>query len=110
MSRTLTSPLERLKILRQVTTAEYAGLSITQAFSYMYRNEGFKGFFKGNGVNIVKIAPFSAFEFFFYELFKHTLYPNRGGNDYTSKLVCGGLTGIVAQTLVISFEVTNLFA
>ena len=52
-----------------------------QAFKYMYTNEGWKGFFKGNGVNIVKIAPFSAFEFFFYEFFKHTLIPNSRGND-----------------------------
>jgi solute carrier family 25 phosphate transporter 23/24/25/41 len=37
----------------------------------MYKEEGWRGFFKGNGVNIVKIAPFSALEFFFYEFFKH---------------------------------------
>lgn len=66
----------------------------------MWRNEGWRGFFKGNGVNIVKIAPFSALEFYFYELFKHTLYSGRPANDYTSKLICGGLTGIAAQTLV----------
>ncbi len=71
-----------------------------QAFKYMYTNEGWKGFFKGNGVNIVKIAPFSAFEFFFYEFFKHTLFPNSLGNDAWSKLICGGLTGCLSQTLV----------
>ena len=71
-----------------------------QAFKFMYTNEGWRGFFKGNGVNIVKIAPFSAFEFFFYELFKHTLFPNAAGNDPWSKLLCGGLTGCISQTLV----------
>jgi solute carrier family 25 phosphate transporter 23/24/25/41 len=73
---------------------------MTQAFKYMWKVEGWKGFFKGNGVNIVKIAPFSAFEFYFYELFKHSFFPDRPGNDVTSKLICGGLTGMVAQTLV----------
>jgi solute carrier family 25 (mitochondrial phosphate transporter), member 23/24/25/41 len=29
VSRTATSPLERLKILRQVTTAEYQGLNMS---------------------------------------------------------------------------------
>jgi solute carrier family 25 (mitochondrial phosphate transporter), member 23/24/25/41 len=100
ISRTATSPLERLKILRQVATVEYRGLSSMQAFKFMYTNEGWRGFFKGNGVNIVKIAPFSAFEFFFYELFKHTLFPNAAGNDPWSKLLCGGLTGCISQTLV----------
>ena len=40
----------------------------------MWRNEGFYGFFKGNGVNVVRIAPFSAFEFFFYDFYKHQLF------------------------------------
>ena len=66
----------------------------------MYKLEGVKGFFKGNGVNIVRIAPFSAFEFFFYEFYKHTLYKDAQSNDYLSKLVCGGLTGMTASTLV----------
>ena len=96
LSRTATSPLERLKILRQVTTAEYQGLNISQAFKYMWQVEGWRGFFKGNGVNIVKIAPFSAFEFYFYELFKHKLFPHSKGGDVMSKLICGSLTGMVA--------------
>jgi len=33
----------------------------------MWTKEGMKGFMKGNGVNVVRIAPFSAFEFYFYE-------------------------------------------
>jgi solute carrier family 25 (mitochondrial phosphate transporter), member 23/24/25/41 len=67
-----------------------------QAFSYMWKHEGWRGFFKGNGVNIVKIAPFSAFEFFFYEFFKYRLFPNSAGNDAISKLICGGLSGMVS--------------
>ena len=66
----MTNPLERLKILKQVSVGEYAKLNTGQSLVYMYKKEGFKGLFKGNGVNIVRIAPFSGFEFFFYELYK----------------------------------------
>lgn len=66
----------------------------------MYKYEGIKGFFKGNGVNIIRIAPFSAFEFFFYELYKHTFFYDRSATDFSSKLICGGLTGMTASTLV----------
>ena len=48
-----------------------------QSFMFMWRHEGTYGFFKGNGVNVVRIAPFSAFEFYFYELYKYKLF---GGN------------------------------
>ena len=67
----------------------------------MYKQEGIRGYFKGNGTNIVRVAPFSAFEFFFYEFFKHALFNGRSDSDYSSKLICGGLTGMAASTLVI---------
>lgn len=59
-----------------------------------------KGFFKGNLTNVVRIMPFSAFQFFFYEFYKQVLYSERPATDYSSKLICGGLTGITASTLV----------
>lgn len=61
-------------MLKQVSVSEYNGLSTYQSFQYMWRNEGFYGFLKGNGVNVVRIAPFSAFEFYFYELYKGKLF------------------------------------
>ena len=57
-------------MLRQVGAAEDSKLNTMQSFAYMWRNEGFYGFFKGNGVNVVRIAPFSALEFFFYDFYK----------------------------------------
>jgi hypothetical protein len=43
----------------------------------MYALEGLRGYFKGNGATVVKIAPFSAIEFFCYELYKNNLYPGK---------------------------------
>ena len=77
MSRTATSPLERLRILQQTNAAGYKGLGTLGSLSYMYKTEGFVGFFKGNGATVAKIAPFSAFEFYFYEVFKNNLYPGK---------------------------------
>jgi len=46
----------------------------------MYKTEGMLGYFKGNGATVMKIAPFSAFEFYFYEIFKTNLYPKIPNN------------------------------
>jgi solute carrier family 25 (mitochondrial phosphate transporter), member 23/24/25/41 len=73
----------------------------------MWKEEGLKGFFKGNGTNIVRIAPFSAFEFFFYEFYKHHLFRHRSATDFSSKLICGGLTGMTASTLVYTIMKLN---
>jgi solute carrier family 25 phosphate transporter 23/24/25/41 len=97
-SRTATSPLERLRILKQVTTKEYRGLSTIASFKYMWQKEGLVGFFKGNGMTVLKIAPFSAIEFYCYEVYKSKLFPKKEKHEFTymEKILCGGLTGITA--------------
>ena len=74
VSRTATSPLERLRILQQVATVEYRGLGTIGSFRHMARTEGMLGFFKGNGMTVLKITPFSAAEFYFYEVYKIMLF------------------------------------
>ena len=69
----------------------------------MWRNEGVRGFFKGNGVNIVRIAPFSAFEFFFYDFYKKQLFQGENSGNW-AKLCCGGLTGMTASTLTYPLD------
>ena len=69
----------------------------------MWQKEGVYGFFKGNGVNVARIAPFSAFEFFFYEFYKDNLFSGNSTSN-SSKLLCGGLTGMTASTLTYPLD------
>jgi solute carrier family 25 phosphate transporter 23/24/25/41 len=64
----------------------------------MYSREGFYGFFKGNGINCAVQAPFTALEFYFYEVFKNTLYPqySREELSFPQKLISGSLAGVSA--------------
>lgn len=80
ISRTATSPLERLRILQQTASSAYKGKGTIGSLAYMYKSEGFLGYFKGNGATVAKIAPFSALEFYFYEVFKTNLYPSTPNN------------------------------
>jgi len=99
----VTNPLERLKMLKQVNAAEYEGRNTMQSLIYMSKREGFYGLLKGNGVNVVRIAPFSAFEFFFYDLYKRFIF---GGSDASPmlKLICGGMTGMTASFLTYPLD------
>ena len=72
VSRTLVSPLERLKILLQVQSVgrtEYK-LSIPQGLAKMWREEGWRGFMRGNGSNCIRIVPYSAVQFSSYGFYK----------------------------------------
>ena len=73
VSRTVVSPLERLKILFQVQSVgrnEYK-LSVPKALVKMWKDEGFKGLMRGNGTNCVRIVPYSAVQFSSYNLYKN---------------------------------------
>lgn len=72
VSRTVVSPLERLKILYQIQSGgrnEYK-MSIWRALRKMYTEEGWRGFMRGNGTNCVRIIPYSAVQFSAYSIYK----------------------------------------
>lgn len=72
VSRTVVSPLERLKILFQVQSVgrEEYKMSIGKALGKMWREEGFRGFMAGNGTNCIRIVPYSAVQFGSYNFYK----------------------------------------
>nr|GAT57672.1 predicted protein [Mycena chlorophos] len=74
-SRTVVSPLERLKIIQQVqpqsSSTQYKG--VWRSLVRMWREEGFRGFMRGNAINCVRIVPYSAVQFTAYETFKREM-------------------------------------
>ena len=72
VSRTVVSPLERLKILYQIQSAgrEEYKLSIWRGLKKMWTDEGWRGFMRGNGTNCIRIIPYSAVQFGAYNIYK----------------------------------------
>jgi len=72
VSRTVVSPLERLKILFQIQSVgrEEYKLSVGKALGKMWKEEGWRGFMRGNGTNCVRIVPYSAVQFGSYNFYK----------------------------------------
>jgi solute carrier family 25 phosphate transporter 23/24/25/41 len=58
LSRTFTSPIERIIILRQTQNVKYVDTSLVNILIKMYKTEGILSYFKGNGVNCLRISPF----------------------------------------------------
>jgi solute carrier family 25 phosphate transporter 23/24/25/41 len=72
VSRTVVSPLERLKILLQVQNPgrEEYKMSIGKALGKMWKEEGWRGMMAGNGANCMRIVPYSAVQFSSYNVYK----------------------------------------
>ncbi|KAI3802574.1 hypothetical protein L1987_30712 [Smallanthus sonchifolius] len=104
-SRTATAPLDRLKVSLQVQTTRAA---IGPAVKNIWREGGIVSFFRGNGLNVVKVAPESAIKFYTYEILKNII----GGGDKDDigtlgRLLAGGIAGAVAQTAIYPMDLVK---
>ncbi|EEH49260.1 uncharacterized protein PADG_05339 [Paracoccidioides brasiliensis Pb18] len=110
VSRTIVSPLERLKILLQIQSvgrAEYK-LSIWKALVKIGKEEGWKGFMRGNGTNCIRIVPYSAVQFGSYSFYKGFFEPTPGGElTPLRRLFCGGLAGITSVTFTYPLDIVR---
>ncbi|GJJ06426.1 hypothetical protein Clacol_000617 [Clathrus columnatus] len=98
-SRTVVSPLERLKIIQQVQprsgSRQYRG--VWKSLVRMWEEEGFRGFMRGNGINCLRIVPYSAVQFTTYEQLKK-LFTRQGARplDTPTRLTAGALAGVTS--------------
>lgn len=103
-SRTATAPLDRLKVILQVQTTH---ASIAPAVKRIWKEGRFLGFFRGNGINVLKVAPESAIKFYSYEMLKTFIGGDRGDIGTPGRLLAGGLAGAVAQTSIYPMDLVK---
>ncbi|KAH7657139.1 solute carrier family 25 (mitochondrial phosphate transporter) member 23/24/25/41 protein [Dioscorea alata] len=108
ISRTATAPLDRLKVVMQVQTTQ---AQLVPAIKDIWRDSRFLGFFRGNGLNVMKVAPESAIRFYTYEMLKDFIVSVRGedksGIGTSGRLIAGGLAGAVAQTVIYPLDLVK---
>ncbi|CAH2069264.1 unnamed protein product [Thlaspi arvense] len=124
VSRTAVAPLERMKILLQVQNSHNVKYSGTvQGLKYIWRTEGIRGLFKGNGTNCARIVPNSAIKFFSYEhASNYILYRYRQGTGNDSmvfssaenaqltpllRLGAGATAGIIAMSATYPMDMVR---
>ncbi|CAN1853690.1 Probable envelope ADP,ATP carrier protein, chloroplastic [Linum perenne] len=79
-AKTLTAPLDRVKILMQThgirvgQESAKKAIGFVEALALIGKEEGIKGYWKGNLPQVIRIIPYSAVQLFSYEFYKVT-YP-----------------------------------
>ncbi|KAM0653964.1 hypothetical protein ACHAO3_001159 [Verticillium nonalfalfae] len=111
VSRTVVSPLERLKILFQIQSAgrDAYKLSVGQGLKKMWVEEGWRGFMRGNGTNCIRIVPYSAVQFGSYNFYKRNIFEASPGADLSSltRLICGGAAGITSVFFTYPLDIVR---
>lgn len=95
VSRTATAPLDRLKVMLAVQTHTTTATGIMHGLKHIYKHNGVAGFFRGNGLNVLKISPESAIKFYCYEVLKKVVIGDgkHGEIGTSGRLVAGGAAG-----------------
>ncbi|XP_073995404.1 calcium-binding mitochondrial carrier protein SCaMC-2-A-like isoform X2 [Rhodnius prolixus] len=105
VSRTCTAPLDRLKVMVQVTGKTMRPL---QGLLQMVKEGGITSMWRGNGINVLKIAPENAVKFLTYDEIKgmmiHSGDVNKTLNSF-DRALAAGIAGIVAHTVIYPLEV-----
>nr|XP_043628482.1 adenine nucleotide transporter BT1, chloroplastic/mitochondrial-like [Erigeron canadensis]XP_043628483.1 adenine nucleotide transporter BT1, chloroplastic/mitochondrial-like [Erigeron canadensis] len=104
VSRTSVAPLETIRTHLMVGSC---GHSSTEVFQDIMKTEGWTGLFRGNLVNVLRVAPSKAIELFAYETVKKSLAPKPGEQvklRVPESFVAGAVAGISSTICMYPLE------
>ncbi|KAJ0515390.1 putative mitochondrial carrier protein [Helianthus annuus] len=104
VSRTCVAPLETIRTHLMVGSA---GHSTTEVFQDIMHTEGWTGLFRGNLVNVIRVAPSKAIELFAYDTVKKSLTPKSGEKSkprIPESLIAGAAAGISSTICTYPLE------
>ncbi|KAG1666237.1 hypothetical protein FOA52_011539 [Chlamydomonas sp. UWO 241] len=103
ISRTATAPVDRLKILLQVQESAKP-MSIWEGVQKMQKEGTVKAYFRGNGTNVIKIAPETAAKLTLNDIFKHAIARDPEHIHPAERVVSGGLAGALSQFVLYPLD------
>lgn len=100
VSRTCVAPMERVRLQLSVDPQKYP--STMGCFQDIYKREGIRGFWRGNTINVIRIAPQGAIAFLTKDWFDSLL----GGKDATpvQRMCSSMLAGMFCMTAVFPLD------
>eukprot|EP00803_Ostreobium_quekettii_P009318 evm.model.scf_426.11 EVM.evm.TU.scf_426.11 scf_426:76755-83101(-) len=104
VSRTATAPVDRLKMLLQVQDVS-GPRPMVAAFRKMASEGTVKSYFRGNGTNVLKIAPETAIKLTTSDRIKMFIAYDVDDIQPPERFISGALAGAIAQLTVYPLEV-----
>ncbi|CAN0838693.1 Adenine nucleotide transporter BT1, chloroplastic/mitochondrial [Linum grandiflorum] len=104
ISRTVVAPLETIRTHLMVGSC---GHSTFEVFDNIMKSEGWTGLFRGNFVNVIRVAPSKAIELFAYDTVLKKLTPEAGKQPILpipASSIAGGLAGVCSTLCTYPLE------
>ncbi|KAG5018640.1 hypothetical protein AAZX31_06G066700 [Glycine max] len=107
VSRTAVAPLETIRTLLMVGSS---GHSTTEVFNNIMKTDGWKGLFRGNFVNVIRVAPSKAIELFAFDTVNKNLSPKPGEQSkipIPASLIAGACAGVSSTICTYPLELVK---
>ncbi|KAL2902186.1 putative envelope ADP ATP carrier protein chloroplastic [Bienertia sinuspersici] len=113
-AKTFTAPLDRIKLLMQTHGVRVGqesakkAMGFFEAITVIGKDEGIKGYWKGNLPQVIRVIPYSAVQLFAYETYKKLF---RGKDDELSvwgRLAAGACAGMTSTFVTYPLDVLRL--
>ncbi|CAI7799703.1 unnamed protein product [Closterium sp. NIES-54] len=108
VSRTVVAPLETIRTHLMVGSSGHR--TIVGVFRWIMQKEGWRGLFRGNAINVLRVAPGKAVELFTYDTVKKLLTPPDGGKPIIPippSSIAGSAAGVAACCLMYPLELVK---
>ncbi|KAK1365505.1 Thylakoid ADP,ATP carrier protein, chloroplastic [Heracleum sosnowskyi] len=114
VAKSITAPLDRVKLLMQ-THGLRAGqesakkaIGFIEAITLIGKEEGLKGYWKGNLPQVIRIIPYSAVQLFAYETYKKLFKGKDGELSVIGRLAAGACAGMTSTFVTYPLDVLRL--
>lgn len=117
MAKTATAPLDRVKIIMQVSTANQqtaaaqaaAKGGLIPAFIAIGKSEGIKGYWKGNLPQVIRVLPYSSAMLSSYEFYKKQFANKETGElPIPARLAAGACAACTATLVTYPLDIIRL--
>ncbi|KAL8093037.1 putative envelope ADP,ATP carrier protein, chloroplastic [Apium graveolens] len=113
-AKSVTAPLDRVKLLMQ-THGLRAGEEIAkksfgffEALAVIGKEDGLKGYWKGNLPQVIRVIPYSAVQLFAYETYKKLFEGEDGELSVIGRLAAGACAGMTSTFVTYPLDVLRL--
>ncbi|KAJ8751747.1 hypothetical protein K2173_025927 [Erythroxylum novogranatense] len=107
VSRTAVAPLETIRTHLMVGSS---GHTTTEVFNNILKTDGWTGLFRGNLVNVIRVAPSKAIELFAYDTVNKNLSPRPGEQakiPISASLIAGACAGVSSTICTYPLELVK---
>uniref|UniRef100_A0A0D9UZD1 Uncharacterized protein n=1 Tax=Leersia perrieri TaxID=77586 RepID=A0A0D9UZD1_9ORYZ len=114
VAKTITAPLDRVKLLMQTHSVRVVGestkkgIGFLEAIAEIGKEEGLKGYWKGNLPQVIRIVPYSAVQLFSYEVYKKIFRRKDGELSVFGRLAAGACAGMTSTLVTYPLDVLRL--